>query len=86
MMVSTSIYCSAGRRVRVSLSAPAPIPPQLPPMDVLLTANRFMTNRRLDGITHIVYVDAEGYSLLRTKEELIDVGKAVGGLGEILPK
>lgn len=69
-----------------SQNDPAPIPQDLQPKDILFTANRFITNARLEGITHLVYVDADGYSALPSKEALLDVGRAVGRLGELLPR
>ncbi|MCL2056534.1 MAG: nucleotidyltransferase domain-containing protein [Oscillospiraceae bacterium] len=65
---------------------PAPIPQQLPAQDILFTANRYITNGLLDEITHIVYVDADGYNNLSTLDELYDIGKAVGALGALLPR
>ncbi|MGI5899617.1 MAG: PEP/pyruvate-binding domain-containing protein [Christensenellales bacterium] len=70
---------------RGSLKEPAPIP-QLSPNDLLFTANRFITNARLEGITHIVYVDADAYGELPSKEAMLDVGMAVGRLGGLLPR
>lgn len=67
-------------------SEPAPIPKQLPPQDVLFTANRFITNGRLKDISHIVYVDPDGYNNLSTREDMLAVGKAVGLLGDLLPR
>ncbi len=62
---------------------PAPIPQQLNPQDILFTAKRFISNAKIDGITHIVYVDADEYNALATRELLLDVGKAVGQLNDL---
>ncbi len=70
---------------RGSENEAAPIPKNLPAKDVLFTANRFINDGRLEGIRYIVYVDAEGYSNLESREELLAVGKAVGQLNDILP-
>lgn len=67
-------------------SAPAPIPQNLKLQDIIFTANRFISNGAVRGITHIVYVDGEGYDNLSTLEELYAVGEAVGLLGGILPR
>lgn len=64
---------------------PAPIPQNLNPQDVLFTANRFISNGMVKGITHIVYVNGESYDALSTREELYAVGEAIGLLGGVLP-
>lgn len=64
-------------------SQPAPIPQHLDSQDILFTAKRFISNAKIDGITHIVYVDADEYNALDTKELLLDVGKAVGLLNDM---
>ena len=79
------LQCRAQGRGRLT-SLPAPIPQHLPPQDILFSANRYITNGLLTGITHIVYVDTDGYNKLETIEELYDIGKAIGALGSILPR
>lgn len=64
----------------------APIPQNLNSKDILFTANRFITNGQLKDISHIVYVDSEGYSNLATREELLAVGTVVSLLNDILPR
>ena len=79
------LQCRAQGRGRLT-SLPAPIPQHLPPQDILFSANRYITNGLLSEITHIVYIDADGYNNLGTLEELYDIGKAVGALGSVLPR
>jgi len=67
-------------------AAPAPIPRDVPPERVLFSANRYVSNGIVPDITHIVYVDPEGYSRLDHLNELRDVSRAVGSLNKILPK
>jgi hypothetical protein len=67
-------------------AAPAPIPRDLPAERVLFSANRYVSNGAVPDITHVVYVDPEGYSRLGDLGELRDVGHAVGSLNQILPK
>lgn len=67
-------------------SPPAPIPQNLNPQDVLFTANRFISNGMVKGITHIVYVNGEGYDALSTREDLYAVGEVIGLLGGLLPR
>jgi hypothetical protein len=63
-----------------------PIPRDLPESQVLFSANRYVSNGSVSGITHIVYVDPEAYAGLGELAELRDVGRAVGRLNKILPK
>ena len=67
-------------------TAPVPIPQDLPGERVLFSASRFVSNGRVPEITHIVYVDPEGYSQLPDEEAMRDVGRAVGRLNKLLPK
>jgi len=65
---------------------PAPIPRNLPPSDVLFSANRFVSNGRVPDITHVVYVDPDHYADLPELNQLREVGRAVGRLNQILPR
>jgi len=67
-------------------SLPAPIPRDLPHDRIVFTANRYVSNGRVPDITHIVYVDPEGYENLEDREELKAVARAVGRLNSLLPK
>jgi len=67
-------------------SAPAEIPRNVPPEKILFSANRYITNCHLAGISHIVYVDPQKYSELSDHQELLAIGRAVGRLNQILPK
>jgi len=67
-------------------AAPSPIPRDLPQERVLFSANRYVSNGAVPDITHIVYVDPEGYSRLGDLSELRDVSRAIGSLNQILPK
>jgi len=66
--------------------APAPIPKDVPLGDIVFTANRYVSNGWLPDITHIVYVDPDAYAVLGTREEMLDVARAVGRLNKLLPK
>lgn len=66
--------------------SPVPIPQNLPRDKVIFSANHFVSNGRVPEITHIVYVDAEGYSQLPDQAAMRDVGRAVGRLNKLLPK
>jgi len=67
-------------------SAPAPIPRDIPPDRVVFTAHRHVSNGRMPDITHIVYVDPEGYGELADLEALRDVGRAISRLNKLLPR
>lgn len=66
--------------------APAPIPADLPAEDILFSADRHVSNGVVPDITHVVYVDPEGYRLLEKKSDLLMVGRTVGELNKLLPK
>ncbi|MBM3320290.1 MAG: nucleotidyltransferase domain-containing protein [Candidatus Eisenbacteria bacterium] len=67
-------------------SAPAPIPKDIAPQDMIFSAHQYVSNGFVPDITHIVYVDLDGYGRLETREELLSVGRAVGRLNKMLPK
>ncbi len=67
-------------------SAPAPIPKDIPERDVVFSAKKFISNGLVQNISHIVYVDPEGYDSLTVLEDLKKVGNIVGTLNSILPK
>lgn len=67
-------------------SQPAIIPWDIPPENILFSANRFVTNGTVSGITHIVYVDPQKYAEVQSHSDLMGVGHAVGLLNQILPK
>ncbi|HUL78849.1 MAG TPA: PEP/pyruvate-binding domain-containing protein, partial [Vicinamibacteria bacterium] len=64
---------------------PVPIPRDLPRDRVLFTARRYVSNGQVNDVSHVVYVDPEGYARLEL-EKLRDVGRAVGRLNRVLPK
>jgi predicted nucleotidyltransferase len=78
------LQCRAQNRGRDA--QPAPIPRDISQDRLVFTANRYISNGSTGDITHIVYVDPEGYSGLGTLEELNAVGRAVGRLNKVLPK
>ena len=65
---------------------PADIPTDIPGERVLFTADRFISNGTIPNITHIVYVDPEQYSQLPTRQDMLDVGRAISRLNKILTK
>jgi pyruvate, water dikinase len=73
-------------QAQTSETAPAPIPREVPEGDLIFSAKRFVSNGWVPDITHIVYVDPEGYAALPSVEAMKSVGLAVGALNTILPK
>jgi pyruvate, water dikinase len=70
-----------------SIGDAAPTVPRDVPRDrILFSTRRYVSNGRVPDLTHIVYVDPDGYLNLATRAELIDVGRAVGRLNKLLPK
>jgi hypothetical protein len=69
-----------------SASQPATIPHDLEPERVVFSANRYVSNGSVSGITHIVYVDPMRYAELTERQDLLAVGRAVSRLNELLPK
>lgn len=63
---------------------PSSIPKDVPKDKILFFSNRFVSNGRVPDISHIVYVDPQGYDKL-TDESRSAVGRAVGRLNKILP-
>ena len=66
--------------------APSPIPKDVAVEDTLFAAHRFVSNGHVPDITHVVYVDPEGYAQLKDRADLLAVGEAVGKLNKLLPK
>jgi pyruvate, water dikinase len=67
-------------------AAPAPIPRDLPESQVVFSAHRYVSNGAVPDLTHVVYVDPDGYGRLADLADLRDVGRAVGRLNDVLPK
>jgi predicted nucleotidyltransferase len=67
-------------------SAPAAIPKDIVEKDVLFSARRYVSNGAIQDISHIVYIDPAAYDRLQEKDDLVDVGRAVGRLNAMLPK
>ncbi len=65
---------------------PAEIPPDIPDQSIVFTANRYVSNGKVSGIKHIVYVDPKEYGNLKSHEDLVNVGNAVRELNRLLPR
>ncbi len=69
-----------------SENMPAEIPAAIPEEKIIFSANRYITNGTIPNISHIVYVDPVAYSKIPTRDEMLDVGRAIGSLNQILTK
>src|SRR5579875_1401441 len=67
-------------------AVPVPIPQERPADRVIFSASRYVSNGKVPDITHIVYVDPEGYSQLSNYKTMQEVGHAVSRLNKLLPK
>jgi hypothetical protein len=67
-------------------SAAAVIPSDLSADRVIFEARRFVSNGRVPDLTHVVYVDPDGYAALPDVASLRRVGQAVGRMNKLLPK
>lgn len=65
---------------------PAEIPPDIPDQNIVFTANRYVSNGKVVGIKHIVYVDPKEYGNLEKHEDLVGVANAVRELNRLLPR
>jgi len=68
------------------MTAPAPIPKDIPENRIVFSANKYISNGRTPDVTHIVYVDHAKYQELPDRAAMADVGRAVGRLNKLLPK
>ena len=66
--------------------APASIPIDIPEKQIIFSANRYISNGITPDITHIVYVDPQGYSRIPDRSSMVEIGRVVGRLNKILPK
>lgn len=62
------------------------IPKNIPEEKIVFTANKYVSDGKISNITHIVYVDPQAYADLSEKSQLLDVGRAVSALNNLLPK
>ncbi len=67
-------------------SRPASIPKFISEDKIIFSADRYITNGTVSDITHIVYVNPQKYSELSDHQDMLDVGRAVGKLNQLLPK
>lgn len=63
-----------------------PIPKHIPKEKMIFSAHKYVTNGVVPPISHIVYVDPDGYNSLEDLEEMKSVGRAIAKLNKLLPK
>ncbi len=63
-----------------------PLPHDIPSEMILFTASRYVTSSVLKNLEFVVYVDAEGYENLSSREDMLNVARLVGELNEKLPR
>lgn len=67
-------------------TSPAPIPKNTPLNKMVFSANKYISNGRTHDITHIVYVSPEEYANLSTRQDILEIGRAISKLNKLLPK
>ena len=67
-------------------TVPDIIPHDIKENQILFNAKKYVSNGKVPEITHIVYVDPEGYNEIGQRETLLEIGRAVGKLNSLLPK
>lgn len=65
---------------------PANIPTNIPPDQKFFCTHDFITNGTIKNITHILYVDPKAYSQLEEYDDLVEVGRVVSQLNNLLPR
>jgi len=65
---------------------PAVIPMNSEVEKIIFSADKFISNGKVTGITHLVYVDPQEYANVKEYQDLLKVGKAIGVLNQLLPK
>ncbi len=67
-------------------SKPIPIPTEISPEKSVFSANKYISNCLIQNLTYIVYVDPNEYAMLPDYQSMVNVGKAVGLLNQLLPR
>ena len=63
---------------------PVAIPTNISDQNTIFTSNKYVSNGKVTGIKTVVYVDPEEYGNLKSHQDLVRVGLAVGELNRIL--
>ncbi len=65
---------------------PDEIPKNIPENRLFFKANKYVSNGKLENINYAVYVDPEKYAEAESYETLVQIGKIIGKLNNILPR
>ncbi len=66
--------------------APDEIPKNIPEERLFFKANKYVTNGKLENINYVVYVDPGKYAEAEDYETLVEIGKIIGKINNILPR
>lgn len=66
-------------------SKPIPIPVDISIEKTVFSANRYISNGLISKVSHIVYVDPNEYAKLSDYQSMLNVGRAIGRLNQLLP-
>lgn len=67
-------------------NAPAAIPTNIPSQSTVFTANKYVSNGRVTGISTLIYVDPNEYSGLSSYEDMISIRSIISELNRLLPR
>jgi pyruvate,water dikinase len=67
-------------------NSPVSIPKDMAEKNILFSAKKYVSNGFIQEISHVVLVEPEAYSALKTIDEMKMIGRIVGKLNKILPK
>jgi pyruvate, water dikinase len=62
------------------------IPKNIPSENMIFSAHKYVTNGIVPPISHVVFVDPDGYNNLENLDDMKAVGRAVAKLNKLLPK
>lgn len=88
-------FASDGRSVYILQCRPqteaneaeiGPVPQDIPDEMKVFSAGRYVTSSLINNLEYIVYVDAEGYEDLSSREDMLNVARIIGDLNENLPR
>lgn len=67
-------------------NGPVAIPSDIPYQNIVFTANKYVSNGRVDGIKTLIYVDPYAYSQMESYDDFLQVRTAVSKLNSLLPR
>jgi len=64
---------------------PVKLPSFIPEDDILFDARKFVRSGSIEGIEHVVYVDAAKYDAVPTRERRLEIARVIGRINRALP-